>query len=282
MFQGLSPDEYPDRRVLVAVLLGATSRLNDQGAVNLTEKEAAFLRQSGYTAALGAGWWAIPRVPLELLRSHQSLHRLATFWYGPRALDPPAPAPPGRYASRVDDPATRLRCRLDAALRNPDQRRLLTALARRPDGLVERRPFQQGMHRVKGPRFNMALDALATAGVVVRDGGWLVLEPDVRRRLVEAGIGVSRRVRARTKRRRSATTRRAAQTDRAGPRRYQRLPIPSRTRDPRAWGLAMRGRLGGLSAQLSHRARGVHPTAKATRARLAKRRLQRQQPRSAR
>jgi hypothetical protein len=74
--------EYPDPRVLISVLLGTTNRLNEQGAVNLTETEAEFLRQSGYTAVLGAGWWTIPRLDLERLRPYQSLHRLGTFWYG--------------------------------------------------------------------------------------------------------------------------------------------------------------------------------------------------------
>ena len=93
-------NEYPNPRVLVGVLLDATDRLNDQGAVCLTEDEAAFLRQSGYTAALGAGRYPIPRLPLELLRPHPSLHRLVEFWWGPRALALPPSPPPGRYVSQ--------------------------------------------------------------------------------------------------------------------------------------------------------------------------------------
>jgi hypothetical protein len=47
MFKSLSPDEYPDSRVLVDVLLGAAERVNDQGAVNLRPDEMVRLQQAG-------------------------------------------------------------------------------------------------------------------------------------------------------------------------------------------------------------------------------------------
>jgi hypothetical protein len=35
--------------------------------VDLTDEEAAILRQAGYTAILGPGWYQLPRIALELL-----------------------------------------------------------------------------------------------------------------------------------------------------------------------------------------------------------------------
>lgn len=97
-----------------------------------------------------------------------------------------------------DAPATRLRWSVYSALRNPDQRRLLGALARRPEvGRVERRRLQQAMQWMPGARFNAALGALTSGGFVVRNGSWLKLEPDVRRLLNGSGFGVSRTIRSR-------------------------------------------------------------------------------------
>jgi hypothetical protein len=110
---------------------------------------------------------------------------------------------------------------------------------------------------------------------VTHDGvGCLLLPADVRSLLGEAGIGVRRPHSARSMRRGERQRRqqrgasRVAQPHR---RRYQRRPIPNRRKDPHGWAMAMLGRMGGLRSQQSYRARGVHPTAKATQDRIVKR-----------
>ena len=204
------PTSYPDPRDAVPVLVGAAEagRVNDRGEVTLATDEAATLRQAGYTAILGAGRWPAPNIPLDLLRPHASLAPLALFWYGPGALDPPPPpARPRRgdieIAPRENmtppeaveiTPPDRLdvKWHLAAVLDQADHRRLLAGLMRRPDGPVARRELQQALHRLPAVRFNAALDALVETGLVAREEQQLALSGDVRRLLLEAGIGVSR------------------------------------------------------------------------------------------
>ena len=206
------PTAYPDPRDAIPVLLGVADagRLDDRGEVDLTADEVAVLQQAGYTAILGAGRWPAPQIPLDLLRAHPSLAPLALFWYGPRALDPPPqPARTRRVDSEITPredmtppeaveitPPDRLedRWHLAAFLDQADHRRLLAGLMRRADGPVARRDLQQALHRLPAARFNPALDALAAAGLVVREGQWLTLAADARRLLEQAGFGASRAV----------------------------------------------------------------------------------------
>jgi hypothetical protein len=288
--------DYPDSRVLVAVLLSAIDRLNDAGAVNLTQDEVAHLQQAGYTAVLAPGWWSIPRLSLDLLRPHPSLARLATHWYGPRALDPPSEPvtpQPERIAMTLAD---RLRWRVHDALRKPDQARVLRSLAGQPDGQSSKRDLQRRLRRLPADRLNPALDGLVRVGLVAWEkvgakSAWLMLSVEVLQALAAAGVGVRppkiaramRRVRAtsqgslagnitRTTGRTAAAQYMPGDAFRTTPKRpYRPHPIPDRRRHPRQWGKAMRRRLGGLTVQRLYRKFGVHPTAAATAARQRKR-----------
>ena len=277
---------YPDPRDALPVLLGAAEagRLHDRGEVTVTADEAGALQQAGYTAILGAGCWPAPSVPLDLLRPHPSLAPLALLWYGPRALDPP-PQPIATLRVQVEmTPAKRLRWRLGDALRDPDQRRLLTSLVGRPDGPVECRRFQNALHRLETPRFNAAIGSLIAADLVQRvthDGvGCFLLSADMRHLIRGARVGVRRAPSARAMRRTDsgASSQRATRRARrkcarssTNKRPYRPRPIPDRRLNPRAWGKSMRARLGGLTVQRLYRKFGVHPTAPATAGRRAKR-----------
>jgi hypothetical protein len=290
MFRGLSQSDYPDPGLLVDVLLGAVARLNDCGAVNLTPDDAARLREGGYTAILGPGWYQLPRISIDLLRPHPSLANLAFYWYGPRAFDSPASDDFRPRTVRPADAANLLRWRLGQALSISDQRRVLDAVAHRPECGVMRRRLQQNLRRLPAARFSPSLMALIKAGLVAQqDDRRLTLDPEVRRLLLEAGCYVRRSPSARAMRRerteRTGETcaprgQRGArdsqrhgqlqQSDRTTKRRYQRRPIPDRRRFPRQWGYSMRARLGGLTRQRQCRRLGVNPTAAATAARQAK------------
>jgi hypothetical protein len=204
--------------------------------------------------------------------------------------DTPAPAPTptptviaAPVTSRYRGVPVPLSARLSAACANGVQHRILQSVAKRPDGQCRKRQLQQRLHRIPANDLNAALDRLIAAGLILRDGRWLSLDAEARRLLTEAGIGVSRRRRARATRQsgeRHHAARGPVRSERVhvgqpGQRRYKRRPIPNRQKDPHGWALSMRGRLGGLWAQRSYRARGVPPTDKATRVRLAKQGLSR-------
>ncbi len=280
------PTAYPDPRDAIPVLLGAAEagRLHDRGEVTVTADEAGALQQAGYTAIIGAGRWPAPHIPLDLLQPYPSLAPMALFWYGPRALDPPPPPARPRRAIVEMTPAKRLRWRLGDALRDPDQRQLLEALARREAGPVACRRFQNSQHRLGAPRYRAALSKLIGGGLVRRvthDGvGCLLLSAEIRHLIRKARIGVRRAPSARAKRRTDsgALSQRAARRARGkcarsstNKRPYRPRPIPDRRLNPRAWGKAMRARLGGLTVQRLYRKFGVHPTAPATAARRAQR-----------
>ena len=173
-----------------------------------------------------------------------------------------------------------LRWRLAGAMRDADRQQLLEALARREDSPVACRRFQNSQHRLETPRYNAALKSLIAAGFVERVKrdrvSCLVLSAEVRHLIGEAQTGVCRapsaRAMRRTKTRTSAGTGQETRTRAAaGTRPYRRRQIPDRRHNPRAWGHSMRARLGGLAVQKLYRKFGVHPTAKATAARWARR-----------
>ena len=291
MLKGRWASVYPDPRDAIPVLLEAAEagRLHDRGEVTVTADEAAALQQAGYTAIIGAGRWPAPHIPLDLLRLHPSLATLARFWYGPGALDPPlqSVAPPRLHVEMT--PAKRLSWRLGDALRDPDQRRLLTNLAGRPDGLVECRRFQRALHRLKTPCYNAALTALINGGLlqhVTHDGvGCFVLPDEIRRLLNEAGVGVRRAPSARAKREQARRGTSAGGTAQSGQdhsrrahalgakarRRYQPRPVPDRRRFPREWGRSMAAKRAGQARQRLCREAGVCATDTANAARRARR-----------
>jgi hypothetical protein len=119
---------------------------------------------------------------------------------------------------------------------------------------------------------NSALDGLVSVGIVRRDDHCIALDPDVHHLLAEIANAVRRG--------RSARAMRRARTG------HRRTGTPRQTTDARSrhpkrgtseWGRWMRAKLGGLTVQRLYRKFGVHPTAPATAARIAKR-AQREQP----
>jgi len=292
------PAVYPDPRDALPVLLGAAKagRLHDRGEVTLTAEEAATLQRAGYTSILGAGRWPAPEIPLELVRPHPSLALLALCWYGPHAMDPPQPETP-RLRSEMTL-ARRLTWRLGEAWRDDDQRQLLEALARREDGPVPCRRFQNSQHRLGTPRYGSALARLIAAGLVERVKpdrvGCLVLPAEIRHLITDAQIGVRRARSARAKRRggnrrtsAGGTSHNRGRNNRtSGPlggenhRRYRPRRPPGRRRFPSAWGRHMSAKRAGQARQRQARAAGICPTEAANAARRA-RRAERERRRSA-
>ena len=104
---------YP---ALIGILLAATTRVQD-GAIHLTDQEAALLRQCRFPTAT-AGRWQIPPIPLQLLSPYPLLAPLADYWWAPR-LCAITPAP--RRQSRPS-PQFWVWC---ARSGSPDQRRIV-------------------------------------------------------------------------------------------------------------------------------------------------------------
>jgi hypothetical protein len=296
MFRWLSPNDYPDARVLVDVLLGASERLNVQGAVCLTAEEVVRLQQAGYVAVLAPGWWSPPRLPLDILRGHPSLARLAAHWYGPHALDLPQPVV-SQPASIEVSVADRLRWRVHDALRKTILARVLRSLAGGQDGRSSKRDLQHRLRRLPAAVLNPAIDHLVHVGLIARENGWLTLPVDVREALAAAGVGVRRPRFARAKRRPKAAGRtcgpertgksaripvRLASTQTTAPvrgpdnalrtaRPYRPHPVPDRRLHPRAWGRSMAAKRAGLARQRLCRAAGICATDAANAARAAQR-----------
>ena len=85
---------YP---ALIGILLAATTRVQD-GAIHLTDQEAALLRQCRFPTAT-AGRWQIPPIPLQFLSPYPLLAPLADYWWAPRSCTiRPAPRHPSRPA----------------------------------------------------------------------------------------------------------------------------------------------------------------------------------------
>ena len=129
---------------LIGLLLAGPHRVNAAGEINLTPAEAGMLRAAGFQTA-APGPWRIPPIP-TWVAFPEYLSRLLPQLVRERATvtqptSTPPPRPP-RYAGRPPgDSRTDVRIalgwRLADTLRDVDQRRLLEALAGRPDGPVE-------------------------------------------------------------------------------------------------------------------------------------------------
>ena len=200
--------DVPYFQRLIDLLIAAPHRVNASGEIGLTAVEAGMLRASGFPDA-AKGKWRLPPVPTHVWIPEYLL-RLVPQLVRETPKVAPAPPQPPVAPPRADvemTPAKRLRWRLGDALRDPDQRRLLTSLAGRPDGPVECRRFQRALHRLKTPRFNAALAALINGGLLQRVTddriGCLVLPQEIRRLLSEGHIGVRRVPRTRAKRQRA-------------------------------------------------------------------------------
>jgi hypothetical protein len=286
---------------LIQLLLAAPQRIR-AGTIQLTPAEAAMLRACDFLTATADGPWWIPELPAVLARGYPwlaqliSAERPSSYVAQPdqnqsRGEHPESPISRIEFAGAGMTTAARLRWRLGDALRQPDQCRVLDAVARRPECGVMRRRLQQNLRRLPAARFNPSLMALIKAGLVVQQTDRrLAPDPEVRRLLLEAGRCVrrSRSPRATRRDRREGTGQTRTRTsqphdrdsqrhgqlqriDRTTQRRYRRRPIPDRRRFPRQWGYSMRARLGGLKRQQECRRLGIHPTATATAARLNKR-----------
>ena len=104
---------YP---ALIGILLAATTRVQD-GAIHLTDQEAALLRQCRFPTAT-TGRWQIPPVPLQLLSPYPLLAPLVDYWWAPRLCAiTPAPCQPSRPAPQF--------WVWSARSGSPDQRRVL-------------------------------------------------------------------------------------------------------------------------------------------------------------
>jgi hypothetical protein len=101
------------------------------------------------------------------------------------------PAVPDRQVGEL----TRLRVWLSRHA-TADQRRILLVLAWQEDRL-RKRSLQQRLRRLPAVRLNQALRGLIDVGLVCREGPWLEASAEIRRALIQAGIGVSRRFRPR-------------------------------------------------------------------------------------
>lgn len=150
------------------------------------------------------------------------------------------------------------------------QRRVLRSLFASPVAM-SKRTLQQRLHRVAAATLNPAIDSLVSAGLVTRTSTLLDLPPAVRANLATLGFGVSLARPAR-----ALTRERETRQETSGSRGVKRVTARSASRPlpPKgtpAWGRSMLARRGGLACQRAYRTRGVHPTAKATAARLEKR-----------
>jgi hypothetical protein len=160
----------------------------------------------------------------------------------------------------VSTPVESLRWRLSRS--TPDERRVLIALLRRPPEPVRRRHFQRALHRLRATRFNQALTGLVAAGLVICQDGCLIVPAEVRTAARDLGIGVRRPAPRRAWRR--PQRQRLSRHEQV--RRYLQ-----RHKGSSDWGKWMLAKRGGYARQAQCRALGIHPTAKATAARLAKR-----------
>jgi hypothetical protein len=247
------------------------------------------LRAADFPTA-APGPWPIPSIPLHvpvpdyLFRLIPQLKRQTI-----------SPTPPQRpvtrpLVTRRPEPPTLARL-LWTACWHPVQGRILRSLTHRPDGRCRKRRLQQALHRIPARELNPALDRLVAAGLVVRDGEYLALDPEARRELLKARGTVSRIVRARAMaRERARRSRQRARVrerqrgteneaiERPSRRRpYRPRRAPDQRRNRSSWGRSMRSKKGGYAVQKLCRRVGVHPTAAATAARQQKR-AQEQRP----
>jgi hypothetical protein len=268
---GHSGDDYPDRRVLLRILLDNVHRM-DADLLDLTATSASALRAAGYTTALGPGAWLSPRLPLDMLSPHPSLAGLARRWYGEGALIPP-PAPGPRRHSYLS-PQQRIQWALGDIIRSDDTRTLLLSIAGRQSGIGRRR-LQQNHRRLGAARFNAALTMLTTREIVkISTLGVVQFVEGVTEalRALETSVRHALWARAKARKRERAGKREVSPSKRARiPRTYRRRQMPSRVLCPHAWGRAMRARKAGLARQRQARASGHNPTLNATQARLRRR-----------
>jgi hypothetical protein len=250
----------------------ARSPLPAVDVVVLTAAEADFLRRAGFPTAMAGQWTLSPLPPAWLMSRYPALAVLT----GQRDVSaaphdvPPAPAPAPLLARSYRRPAVSPWHWLSSAITR-DQRRILTSIVARGTPDLAKRALQQRLHRLCAMRFNDAVDQLVARGVLRRAGTRLqVVAPlDALRAL---GIGVSPPAGARARAGQPRTAQspgRAAGRTAGTPKTVHgsRVLPPAGTS---AWGRSMLARRGGLAVQRKYRLDGRHPTAAATRARLAR------------
>jgi hypothetical protein len=270
---------------LIDRLIAAPQHVQPDGTIDLSHAEAEMFRACGFLDAK-PGWWPIPPIPAHV-PVPDFLFRLLPQLKREPTSQPPQPrlTPPVAPLAAAPLP---LATRLSTAYRHPLQRCILRSLARRASGRCRKRQLQQALHRMRARDLNQALDRLVTAGLIVRDGGYLTLDSEARRLLIQAGRTVSLSARARALARERARRSRAragvryAQQEHdsdaiAAPRRhrpYRPRPVPDRRRFPSRWGRHMAAKRAGQVRQRLCRAAGICATDAATTARLKQRALQ--------
>jgi hypothetical protein len=249
----------------------ARSPLPAVGVVVLTAAEADFLRRVGFPTAVAGQWTLSALPPPWLISRYPALAALAgrrDVSTPPRDV-PPAPASAPPLARSYRSPAVSPWRWLSSAITR-DQRRILTSIVARGTPDLSKRALQQRLHRLCAARFNRALDQLVARGVLRRAGTRLqmVAPLDALRAL---GIGVSPLGGTRTQAARPEHLATAQAAGKVTPKAVngRRVLPPAGTS---AWGRSMLARRGGLAVQRQYRLEGRHPTAAATRARLARHR----------
>ena len=279
---------FYDHLLRMLVLTPSRVRPNTR-EICLDSAEAELLRASDFLDA-APGWWTFPPIPPELVRSYGLPGQFARqppppapVAKPPRTPDVGLPCGPGPAPTRYRTPRPLTAETLLGWLRGvstPDQQRLVLSLARRPADWLPKRELQQRLHRVPAPRFNTALDGLVGRGLVLRDGRRIALRKGVQEVLLEAGLVVNRRTRTHAIADRAVRRHRPLRRMRYvetvdGTSYWQPLFVNGkRTLPPvgtSAWGRSMAAKRGGYARQKQCRALGIHPTAKATAVRLAKR-----------
>ena len=280
---------------LIDILRVAPHRINEAGEIHLTELEAHVLRCCEFMTAK-AGPWKIPQLPEVLVRSNALPLHLAGL--PPAVVPRPSPAvvpsavPPGQGLNCEPVQITFERHQKFAILprplkgeaervarwyrlsATPDQRRVFLSLARCPDGRIRKRRLQQHLHRLPAIRFNEALQGLRQIGMVTQEGLEVALVAGVRTALGEAGLPVSRLGQRRAARPHKRLPRMVCYRTRDGRSRIQPMFVKKRRTLPPVgtseWGRSMRAKRGGYARYRKCLAFGIHPTAQATAARLAR------------